>query len=99
MVGFGKVPLRPYKLDLGLLGRGQALLWRPSGDIMIVKAYAAAAMAVMAGTAVVGPAVAQTPVKAPVKAVAKPAAPSSQASLAKGAKGSKIILYGPPQPG
>ena len=67
---------------------------------MIVKAYAVAAMVVMGGTAVVDPAVAQTPVKtpvkAPVKAVAKPAAPSSQASLAKGAKGSKVILYGPP---
>jgi tetratricopeptide (TPR) repeat protein len=57
---------------------------------MIVKAYAVAAMAVMAGTAIVGPAVAQAPVKAPVKAVAKPAAPSFPA------KGSKVILYGPP---
>lgn len=54
---------------------------------MIVKAYALAAVAAMAGTAVVDVAAAQTTAaKAPaVKTAAKPAA-----------KGSKVILYGPP---
>ena len=50
---------------------------------MIVKAYAVAAVAVVAGMVVVGPVSAQAPVKA---GPAKPAA----------AKGSKVILYGPP---
>ncbi|CAN5235042.1 hypothetical protein BH10PSE3_BH10PSE3_37870 [soil metagenome] len=60
---------------------------------MIVKAYALAAVAAMAGTGVVDVAAAQT--LAAKTATAK--APAVKAGVAKpAAKGAKVILYGPP---
>lgn len=56
---------------------------------MIVKAYAVAAMVVMAGTVVVDPAAAQAPTKTAVKVTVK------TATGKPAAKGSKVILYGP----